>query len=83
MPYVRGGIATRAAKKAIESTNDVKPDLTTISHCPRATTGLRTRVSGTANAGTAFIILNLFLIPLCFADASDGRIDEVALVAAV
>ena len=46
----------------------------TISHWPRTMTGSSTRVSGTANAGTAFTIRKRFLTFLDKADSIDANV---------
>ena len=53
-----GGTANTLPSNIHEMRSAINAERTTISHCPRTITGLRMRVSGTANAGTALIILN-------------------------
>ena len=55
--YRSGGTANRPPSNIHEKRSATNAERTTISHCPRIITGLRIRVSGTANAGTALIIL--------------------------
>lgn len=56
----RGGIASNRPRTTHETKHAMIMERITISHCPLTTTGLRTLVSGDANAGTALIILNCF-----------------------
>ena len=52
-----GGTANKLPTNIHETRNATTAERMTISHCPRTITGLRIRVSGTANAGTALTIL--------------------------
>ena len=56
------GTANNAPTTAQQIKNPNTADLTTISHCARTITGLRIRVSGTPNAGTACTMLKPRLI---------------------
>lgn len=60
MAWPNSGIASKHPTTIQLMTRAISPERTTISHCPRLTIGLKTLVSGTANAGTALISLNRF-----------------------